>query len=100
MPTYHFVCASCREEFTMHLPMGTDQKPACPTCKSTKNVEKIIKAPMVHFKGSGFYKTDSAGKGQKERKEIKENKETKETKTPEVKTEVPKPIVKASETSK
>ncbi len=55
---------------------------------------------MVHFKGSGFYKTDSAGKGQKERKEIKENKETKETKTPEVKTEVPKPIVKASETSK
>ena len=84
----------------MHLPMGTDQKPACPTCKSAKNVEKIIKAPMVHFKGSGFYKTDSAGKGSQAKQEPKENKETKDVKTPEVKKEAPTPSVKASDTSK
>lgn len=84
----------------MHLPMGTDQKPACPTCKSAKSVEKIMKAPMVHFKGSGFYKTDSAGKGSQATQEPKEIKETKETKAPEVKTEASKPSPKTTDTAK
>jgi len=39
------------------LPLGTKTLPPCPTCKGI--TRKIVKPPMVHFKGSGFYKTDS-----------------------------------------
>ncbi len=40
--------------------MGTTMLPMCPTCKNHTAVRKIIRPPMVHFKGSGFYKTDSS----------------------------------------
>lgn len=40
--------------------MGTIIVPMCPTCKNNMSVRKLIRAPMVHFKGSGFYKTDSS----------------------------------------
>ena len=80
--------------------MGTEKKPTCPTCKSAKSVEKIIKPPMIHFKGSGFYTTDSSGKGSQGKQEPKEIKETKDVKAPEVKQEVTKPSAKASDTSK
>ncbi len=41
--------------------MGTLTLPSCPACRNAKAVRKLIRAPMVHFKGSGFYKTDSSG---------------------------------------
>ncbi len=66
----------------MHLPMGTTKNPQCPTCKTATDVQKIIKAPMVHFKGSGFYKTDSVPKASVPKEKPKE--------TPAPKTE-PKP---------
>lgn len=65
--------------------------PPCPHCKAT-NVRKIIKAPMVHFKGSGFYKTDSAGglSVKKEAKATGEVKNSTESKPAEAKPETPK----------
>lgn len=60
MPKYDFRCDTCELEFSESLPMGTLTLPACSTCKNAKGVRKIIRAPMVHFKGSGFYKTDSS----------------------------------------
>jgi predicted nucleic acid-binding Zn ribbon protein len=33
---------------------------ACPTCE--KPVEKLLSAPAIQFKGSGWYVTDYAGK--------------------------------------
>lgn len=100
MPTYHFSCGSCQQEFTMHLPMGTEKKPTCPTCKSAKSVEKIIKPPMIHFKGSGFYTTDSSGKGSQGKQEPKGIKETKDVKAPEAKKEATTPAPKTSDVSK
>ena len=67
MPTYHFVCDACGTSFEEHLPMGS-AVPPCASCKST-NVRKILRAPMVHFKGSGFYKTDSSGTAKAKSKE-------------------------------
>jgi len=59
MPKYDFRCEACGSEFSESLPMGTVTLPECLTCKSAKAVRKLIRAPMVHFKGSGFYKNDS-----------------------------------------
>jgi putative FmdB family regulatory protein len=58
MPTFHFACLGCKAEFDMKLPFGSKDMPACPTCLK-KDVQKIIKPPVISFKGTGFYKTDS-----------------------------------------
>jgi putative FmdB family regulatory protein len=81
MPKYDFRCEACESEFSETLPMGTTTLPFCPSCKSAEKVRKIIRAPMVHFKGSGFYKTDSS-KSVREPKEAKGTKEIKDSKEP------------------
>lgn len=84
--------------------MGTIDMPVCGTCKKNTAVRKMIRAPMVHFKGSGFYKTDSSGTAHAKPKDVAtENPKPAETK-PEVKPAETKPIepkgpVKKSETS-
>lgn len=95
MPKYDFRCETCALEFSETLPMGTINLPLCPTCTNAKAVRKLIRAPMVHFKGSGFYKTDSgtsvqqAPKISTEAKPSEKIAETKsgETKAPEKKNE-------------
>ena len=63
MPTYHFRCEACSKTTTEKLPFGSTEIPSCATCK--KPMVKVIVPPMVHFKGSGFYKTDSSAKSGK-----------------------------------
>ena len=59
MPTFDFRCKKCENVFEASLPFGSKQKPACPACGSKAN-EKLMTPPLgIHFKGSGFYKTDS-----------------------------------------
>jgi predicted nucleic acid-binding Zn ribbon protein len=43
---------------------------ACPTCE--KPVEKLLSAPAIQFKGSGWYVTDYAGKSSGKEGEAKE----------------------------
>ena len=57
MPTYHFHCRACMHDFALKLNVGS-ALPSCPECKSSE-VQKVIVPPMIHFKGTGFYKTDS-----------------------------------------
>lgn len=98
MPKYDFRCETCGSEFSESLPMGTVTLPACTTCKNAKAVRKLMRAPMVHFKGSGFYKTDSSKtvttkpKTTPEAKPAEAKTETKpaETKAPEKKPDVAK----------
>jgi putative FmdB family regulatory protein len=60
MPTYHFRCTECQSEEAKHLPLGSTEQPTCKACK--KSMIKFMVPPTVHFKGSGFYKTDSTHK--------------------------------------
>ena len=59
MPTYEYACESCGNRFEMR--QGFDAKPRqkCPSCG--KMAQRMLFAPPVVFKGSGFYKTDSRG---------------------------------------
>ena len=61
MPVFDFRCSACDRVFEFSRPFGSDEKPACPACGS-KKTEKMIAPPAVHFKGSGWYKTDSRAK--------------------------------------
>ncbi|OIO54597.1 hypothetical protein AUJ46_02765 [Candidatus Peregrinibacteria bacterium CG1_02_54_53] len=58
MPTYDFRCLKCSHVFEAVLSFGGKQRPACPACKNAKT-EKLIAPPAIHFKGTGFFKTDS-----------------------------------------
>jgi len=61
--------------------------PICPKCYSNA-IEKIIAPPAVHFKGQGFYKTDTGTKPPK--KEESEPKKESEKPKSEQKADSPK----------
>ncbi len=58
MPTFDFRCAKCSTVFEFSRPFGSKTMPACPACGS-KKTDKLLTPPPVHFKGAGWYKTDS-----------------------------------------
>lgn len=58
MPTYQYACSACGHEFEAFQSFTEDSLTECPECKG--EVKKVYSAVGVVFKGSGFYKTDSA----------------------------------------
>jgi putative FmdB family regulatory protein len=60
MPTYQYACSACGHAFEAFQSFTEDALTECPECKG--EVKKVYAAVGVVFKGSGFYKTDSAPK--------------------------------------
>lgn len=59
MPVYEYLCGKCGEMFEKEHPMSYTGKSRCPACGS-RSTMKVFHAAGVHFKGSGFYVTDSS----------------------------------------
>ena len=59
MPLYEYECPQCGL-FERMQKFSDPILKACPTCK--KKVEKLISAPAIQFKGTGWYVTDYSGK--------------------------------------
>lgn len=76
MPTYDFRCPKCSHHFEVALPFGSKVRPICPKCRHGKT-EKLIAPPAIHFKGTGFFKTDSQKKSSPEKKTTPSAPETK-----------------------
>ena len=62
MPLYEFECQKCQHRFENIQSMSAPD-PECPKCGS--KVERLLHAPAVQFKGSGWYVTDYAKSGSK-----------------------------------
>ena len=60
MPLYEFECTKCHHRFEK-IQSVSAADPKCPKCES--KVERLLHAPAVQFKGSGWYVTDYAKKG-------------------------------------
>ncbi len=58
MPIYEFVCQSCGNEFEEIRSFSDNSVPACSVCHSEQVVRRMGR-PAIHFKGSGWYITDS-----------------------------------------
>ncbi|MEZ4729696.1 MAG: zinc ribbon domain-containing protein [Caldilineaceae bacterium] len=58
MPIYEFVCHDCGTNFEKRVSFTQTTTPPCDTCESS-NVQRQMSAPAIHFKGSGWYITDS-----------------------------------------
>ncbi|MCM2257862.1 MAG: zinc ribbon domain-containing protein [Vicinamibacteria bacterium] len=63
MPLYEYACPSCGT-FEVIQKFSDAALTECPKCAAA--VEKLLSAPAFHLKGSGWYITDYARKGQSE----------------------------------
>jgi len=57
MPTYVYQCKNCSKKIKVVHSIKAEPNKTCPKC-NTDTLERIIFAPAIHFKGSGFYSTD------------------------------------------
>jgi len=60
MPLYEYRCKACGHRFEKIQSFSAPDEKECPVCKG--EVERLISAPAVQFKGSGFYSTDYPSK--------------------------------------
>jgi putative FmdB family regulatory protein len=60
MPIYEYRCDN-EHRFEAFQAMADDALDTCEVCGAP--AQRVLSAPAVHFKGSGFYTTDYARKG-------------------------------------
>jgi len=60
MPIYEYMCTKCGHRFELIRRFSDPPVTKCPKCKG--KLEKLISAPAIQFKGSGWYVNDY-GKG-------------------------------------
>lgn len=61
VPTYEYHCPACRSTYELRQGFDAETTHACEECgKGT--AKRILSAPAVVFKGSGWYATDSRNK--------------------------------------
>ncbi len=60
MPIYEYVCQGCEDRF--EIKQGFNDAPISSCSKCGEAVTKIISAPAIMFKGSGWYVTDYSDK--------------------------------------
>jgi len=60
VPLYEFECQKCHHRFEK-IQSVSDADPKCPKCGG--KVERLLHAPAVQFKGSGWHVTDYAKSG-------------------------------------
>lgn len=66
VPTYDYRCAEGHVT-EIFAKMTDPPLKKCPTCG--KKVERVLFAPPIHFKGSGYYSTDYGKGGKRASKE-------------------------------
>jgi putative FmdB family regulatory protein len=80
MPLYEYECESCGSRLEhIHQKFSDPRLEECPKCGG--KLRKLISSPAFQFKGSGWYVTDYARKGEgKEAKSDKDSKDSKDAK--------------------
>ena len=64
MPIYEYECTSCQKRFELQQKMTDPSIQTCDQlgCAEAKPVNKVISAPAIMFKGTGWYVTDYSDK--------------------------------------
>ena len=97
MPLYQYQCSK-GHSYEKQQPFGSPVEHPCeqPRCKAI--AKRVLIAPQVHFKGSGWYKTDSRGTGSSSRRGSSADSESSSSDSPasEPSSDSSKPSVAAS----
>ncbi|GEM_PF-311607 len=62
MPIYEYQCLECNTIFEKRQGFFDESKAECPECHYSET-RRLIAAPAIVFKGSGFYVTDNRNNG-------------------------------------
>ena len=65
MPIYEFQCRKCKAH--SEVLQRLNDKPPVKCSKCGGRLERLTSAPAIQFKGTGWYVTDYAGNGKKEK---------------------------------
>ena len=57
MPTYEYQCSACSNRYETREGFDAPSRQPCPKCGG--QAKRLLFAPPIVFKGSGFYVTDS-----------------------------------------
>ncbi len=57
MPTYEYACEKCGHQYEKREGFDAPARQRCPRCRGAS--QRVLYAPPIVFKGSGFYVTDS-----------------------------------------
>ncbi|HKE55940.1 MAG TPA: zinc ribbon domain-containing protein [Pyrinomonadaceae bacterium] len=71
MPIYEYQCQKCKAHTEAFQKVSDKPLTKCPKCGG--KLEKLISAPAIQFKGSGWYVTDYASKATKGEKSESES---------------------------
>ncbi len=66
MPIYELACKECGNQYERIVSFSSTVLPACPACRSA-DVSRLPSKPAIHFKGSGWYITDSKNEDKKKK---------------------------------
>lgn len=97
MPIYEYLCQDCSYRFELKQSMKDDPVAACSKCG--KSVSRIISAPAIMFKGSGWYVTDYSDKMKPPTGESSDSTSTSTKKEPAATTEKASPASPAPTTT-
>jgi putative FmdB family regulatory protein len=61
VPLYEYQCKQCGHRFEKIQSFSAPDEKECPKCGA--EVERLISAPAIQFKGAGWYVNDYASKG-------------------------------------
>jgi putative FmdB family regulatory protein len=61
VPLYEYRCKTCGHQFEKIQSFSAPEEKECPVCKG--EIERLISAPAIQFKGAGWYVNDYASKG-------------------------------------
>ena len=62
MPLYEYECLECSHRFEMLQKVADSPLKVCVKCEG--KVERLLSSPAIQFKGTGWYVTDYARKGE------------------------------------
>jgi putative FmdB family regulatory protein len=79
MPLYEYKCQKCASVFEIIQKISDLPLTECPECVGM--LKKVLTAPAIQFKGSGFYITDYSKKKKPEKEATPKKKQKSEEKT-------------------
>jgi putative FmdB family regulatory protein len=79
MPIYEFECRKCKAHVEVYQKVNDKPPAKCRKCGG--KLDRVISAPAIQFKGSGWYVTDYAGTTKSDKTESESTSEPKADKT-------------------
>ena len=86
MPLYEYLCEACGRRFEVIRKFSDPPLEACTLCGSGP-ISRLPSSPAIQFKGSGFYITDYAKKGEGEKGEGEKSDKTSTEKSQDAKSD-------------